>query len=281
MVAKAGENDTAIFSAAYANNASERRVEYWVQQPDGSYILDETLSQNYSSTSNNLSAKDIDGYTHHAEFATDNSGGWVQDDDMSVADVDYYSFDGHLYRERRNGDSGKQRYRQTTLVPSSGNYEGDGNTSYEVQVWHDEFNDSKTDYGSYTFYNVNDTISIDGHTYTVTSRRNGGRWEWYNYYYSLTCHEDEGYVTETKTVSTKRFYYDRAQYVIEYYYKDIKLNTTDPIFYEASISSGYDAEPSTRPAGVDSDYIWDGWYADAGYGTKFTFDKMPGHNVAL
>jgi len=78
-----------------------------------------------------------------------------------------------------------------------------------------------------------------------------------------------------------RFYYDRARYQIDYYYGDTKLTTKSNIYYEANINTTeYDYTPA-RPSGVDSDYTWGGWYADAKFAQKYEFKKMPGNNLAL
>lgn len=79
--------------------------------------------------------------------------------------------------------------------------------------------------------------------------------------------------------STYRFYYNRNSYQIDYYYANTKVNTISDILYEADISY-YDYVPS-RPSGVDSDYTWGGWYADALLTEPYTFDTMPNNNLVL
>ena len=79
---------------------------------------------------------------------------------------------------------------------------------------------------------------------------------------------------------TFRFYYDRAQYQIDYYDGESLLTTKDGIFYEANINNDtYNYTPA-KPAGKEN-YTWGGWYADKGFATKYTFDKMPGNNLVL
>ena len=82
-----------------------------------------------------------------------------------------------------------------------------------------------------------------------------------------------------------RFYYDRAQYKIDYYSGSTLLKTTNNIYYDADISGAtYNytpAKPANTPTIDYSDYTWGGWYADSALQNPYTFDKMPGHNLAL
>lgn len=82
-----------------------------------------------------------------------------------------------------------------------------------------------------------------------------------------------------------RFYYDRAQYDIEYYFGSTRLNTISNIYFEADISGNrynYVPPKPASTASVDySDYTWGGWYEDSALQTKYTFEKMPGHNLVL
>ena len=79
-----------------------------------------------------------------------------------------------------------------------------------------------------------------------------------------------------------RFYYDRTKYKIDYYYNGSLLKSTgQTVPFERNINTAtYNYTPS-RPAGVDADYTWGGWYADAGLTTPYTFSTMPRSNVAL
>ena len=53
------------------------------------------------------------------------------------------------------------------------------------------------------------------------------------------------------------------------------------MIFEADISgSNYSAEPS-KLAGVDADYIWDGWFSDAACTVPYTFDTMPANTLIV
>ncbi|HFU3725816.1 TPA: InlB B-repeat-containing protein [Streptococcus suis] len=78
-----------------------------------------------------------------------------------------------------------------------------------------------------------------------------------------------------------RFYYKRDSFDIDYYYGSTKLKTTENVLFDANINSAtYNYTPS-RPAGVDADYTWGGWYTDSNLTEAYTFDKMPSNNLVL
>jgi len=77
-----------------------------------------------------------------------------------------------------------------------------------------------------------------------------------------------------------RFYYKRGSFNIDYY-ETTKLKTTANVLFDTNINSAnYNYTPS-RPAGVDDDYTWGGWYTDANLTEAYTFDKMPSNNLVL
>ena len=218
-VRNANANHVQTYTASWDNSSYDRNAYYWLQQPDGTYVIYDPYTQTGLNT-NNLGAKDIDGYTKHSgtpsgysgsgnqisSVSEYNWGDYVQDDNRSGGTgYTYYEYNGHLYRERDtswwgNIDTGKTRYSVT-----------------------------------------------------------------FKYSYN--------------------FYYDRAKYKIDYYFGSSLLSTKSNIFFEADISGAeYDYTPA-KPANTStidySDYTWGGWYADAGLQTPYTFDTMPGHNLAL
>ncbi|MDO4889815.1 MAG: MBG domain-containing protein [Coriobacteriaceae bacterium] len=148
------------YKGNWSTTSYSRNAEYWLQQPDGTYQVEDAYTQIGLNT-NNLGAKDIDGYSKH----------------------------------------------------------------------------SGTPYGYY----------------------------------------GSGYVGSTYVY---RFYYDRNSYRIDYYYGGQKLSTASNIFFDADITGDtYNYEPP-MPAGLQ-DATWGGWYADANLETPYTFNKMPGNNLAL
>lgn len=182
---------------------------------------------------------------------------------LSARDIDGYT---------KHGDDGTE--------PPAG-YAGGGRTiSY---LWQDNYGGGyiREDDRRYRGYAVGGELIIY-HWY------NG---HWYRKYY-------EGYEVNNTRYSiifsnssryTYRFYYDRAQYKIEYYYyndragTNTKIDTKSNVYFEANInSSTYNYEPS-KPAGVPADATWDGWYTDTTYkeSSKYSFTTMPGGNLML
>ena len=81
--------------------------------------------------------------------------------------------------------------------------------------------------------------------------------------------------------SIYRFYYTRDSFAIDYYYGSNKLKDPEYVLFDANINSAiYNYTPS-RPAGVDDDYAWGGWYSDSGLNQPYSFDKMPSNNLML
>ncbi|MBR0456182.1 MAG: InlB B-repeat-containing protein, partial [Firmicutes bacterium] len=78
-------------------------------------------------------------------------------------------------------------------------------------------------------------------------------------------------------VTAYNFYYNRHTYQIEYYHGTDKLKTIQNVKYDATITSNtYNWTPTKDECGVDSDYIWGGWYDNPECnGTPYTFSKMP------
>lgn len=85
-----------------------------------------------------------------------------------------------------------------------------------------------------------------------------------------------------RTVITYRFYYTRNTFTIDYFYKDSLIQTTGKtVRFEQNINTPtYDYIPP-RPATVDADYTWGGWYSDHDLRSKYTFGVMPPNNLAL
>ena len=75
------------------------------------------------------------------------------------------------------------------------------------------------------------------------------------------------------TENEYNFFYDRSTYKFEYYDGGTKLKDSDPILFEANVSSDYTPERT----GLS----FAGWYADSGLTAPYHFTTMPGHNAAL
>ncbi|WP_161944780.1 hypothetical protein, partial [Streptococcus suis] len=60
-----------------------------------------------------------------------------------------------------------------------------------------------------------------------------------------------------------RFYYNRTNYKIDYYFNGSRLRTIDRIPFERSIDDSTHNYIPERPNNVDPDYTWGGWYTDS------------------
>ncbi|WP_276570463.1 InlB B-repeat-containing protein [Streptococcus suis] len=78
-----------------------------------------------------------------------------------------------------------------------------------------------------------------------------------------------------------RFYYNRTNYKIDYYFNGSRLRTIERLPFERNINdSTYNYIPE-RPNNVDPDYTWGGWYADADLTAPYSFSTMPANNLVL
>ncbi|HCK89219.1 MAG TPA: hypothetical protein DHW39_10545, partial [Erysipelotrichaceae bacterium] len=124
-VKNANNDHVMTYTASWSRTSSYRNAEYWLQQPDGTYEVDDSYTQIGLNTTS-LGAKDIDGYTKHNGTPSGYSGSgyaitavtqyyygdYVRDDNrIGGNNRTYYEFEGHLYRERRSsGDGSLTRY---------------------------------------------------------------------------------------------------------------------------------------------------------------------------
>ena len=69
----ANSNHVMTFTATWEKSTENRNAEYWLQQPDGSYAVEESYTQIGLNTKS-LSAKDIDGYSKHSGTPNGYSG---------------------------------------------------------------------------------------------------------------------------------------------------------------------------------------------------------------
>nr|MBQ4454008.1 InlB B-repeat-containing protein [Clostridia bacterium] len=244
-VQNANNDHVMTFSAYWVDSSYGRDAYYWLQQPDGSYKIEDAYTQIGLNT-NNLTAKDIDGYTI-------------------------------------NGGDGR---RPDGTNPATGSaYPNSGNTDVTEHV--DAYVDTYTDNGGHNNANPNNndrtiTRTVDGISVTYTFDHSEGYWASatryrYRYIYTGTVPAHD----RTVQRYVYNFYYNRAKYDIIYHYNGSVIHTEADIYFEADISGAtYNYTPA-RPAGMDSDYTWGGWYADNALQTPYTFTTMPGHDLPL
>ena len=122
----------------------------------------------------------------------------------------------------------------------------------------EKYRQSATSYRNATF----NAKEIDGYTYTYT--------------------ETENIPTDGNTVKHYFFHYTRNTYTISYYYKDLELGSNTIRFGKNINTTTYNAPADKTKCGVDSEYVFAGWYDNpGGYGEPYSFTTMPSHNLAL
>ncbi len=245
-VVNANADHVMTYHAIWSASTYSRNAFYWLQQADGTWAIAEEYTQLGLNTSN-LGPKDIDGYT--------------------------------LHPGTNNSDAG--------TIPPSDDYPASGYTIEHVDAYEDTYRDGGGHRSSNPSGNERTiTRTVDGISVTYTfdhaeSYQYGFSTRYYYYYKgTVPAHDKEVDPYEYN------FYYDRADYDIKYYYinknaQKVLLTTKPDILFEADISSAEYNYTPTRPEELDSDYTFDGWYADAKYAKKYTFGTMPGHDLEL
>jgi uncharacterized repeat protein (TIGR02543 family) len=109
-----------------------------------------------------------------------------------------------------------------------------------------------------------DQMPIEGFTYSTWTQppiTGGNRWNGYKY-------------------GDAALYYTRNSYTIDYF--NCSGVNSQSFKYKASISGGNVTSNIGKPAGVDDDYIFAGWYLDPGFTEKVNWSStMPSHNMSV
>ena len=208
--------------------------------------------------------------TWDTESANRNAEYWLEQPDGTWAVADEYTQIG-LNTENlgpKNID-GYTKHNGDATAPAG--YLDSGNTITAVtQNNNGKYvrDDDKTGGNNRTYYEFN------GHLYRERRNKGDGSLTRYNVTFKYTY----------------RFYYDRAKYNIEYFFGDTKLKTVNNVYFDADISGNDSSgtpynyvpdKPASTASKDYSDYTWGGWYAEAALQNPYTFDKMPGHNLAV
>lgn len=97
------------------------------------------------------------------------------------------------------------------------------------------------------------------------------------------CDKDRS-TKEGKTIDGAKFYYKRKQYTLNFFNGDAsKAETVKKLKFEEPLSNSY-YEPVNRPAGVERDAEFAGWYLNpqcTGEQYDLSKHKMPANNIAL
>ena len=156
----------------------------------------------------------------------------------------------------------------------------DKGTNGATIVYNGVWESGKTVYAHYMLQNADDNNYTESTAY--------GQEATISYNGSFTGKEIDGFTystSETKNISGIThyyFYYTRNKYNISYYYKSTTLKTLNNVPFDKNINTTeYNYTPA-RPAGVDAEYIFTGWYDNIDcYGEPYVFNKMPANNIAL
>ena len=239
-VANANNQHVMTYTASWDTSSHNRNAYYWLQQPDGTWVIADEYTQIGLNT-NNLGAKDIDGYDKHNGNATrpDNSYPNSGNTDVPVW-IDEYTDTYTSYGHNSANPSSSERTITRTVDGQSVTYTFDHAESY--WSW-------GTRYYAYVY-----TGTVPGHEGTEEVYC-------YNFYYDRKQYTITYYFGETKLKTTDPIYYEADISGTTYNYTPAKPASTSTIDY--------------------SDYTWGGWYAESALQNPYTFDTMPGHNVVV
>lgn len=184
---------------------------------------------------------------------------------------------GNNWSTNRDGSSPWQANIQTMplngdnfYVPSSGSGSKRSKATYYVEVLDGE--DGISVSGSRLGFKVHhsDTVNYSGLTVSEEDR------------YPLV-----GFTLITGSPSSRvgdtyngaKFYYTRNDYTLTFV--NLGSSSSETVQYQADIS-GYGEEPD-RPAGIPSNYEFQGWYLDQAFQTKYDFagKTMPAQNITV
>ncbi|MBR5113768.1 MAG: InlB B-repeat-containing protein, partial [Oscillospiraceae bacterium] len=242
-------NNTVAMVANWTGSSVNRSAQYWLQQADGTYKIEESYTQT-GLNSTNLTAKTIAGYTIHNGTPSGTNPATGQ----NYPGSGNQTFTEQVWQEAQPESQVTETW--------------DGPDGYSIgDTW---------------------TRNGHTYTITAKTRRNGyhpnNPYRYTGYY--VIPGTEAGYVDVERTIYCYNFYYDRAQYNITYKFGTTTLTTKSNILFEADISSStYNYTPD-KPANTTeinySDYTWGGWYDNVGLeGEPYVFDTMPGHNLEL
>lgn len=181
--------------------------------------------------------------------------------------------------------SGKYLAYSSTMPLGDGNlwtYDtGSGRSSaqYCLQNLNDNnYTIDHTDYaGSSAKIGLEDAYEITGFTFEKVGIQ---ELDWSSLHYKENFHK--GDKIKGKPYDGAKFYYTRNKYNIVYHngnQEDSKIECS----FGADITNSGSYQPKTRPAGVESDYTFAGWYQDPEGTTPYTFagKTMPANDIIV
>ncbi|MBR6822727.1 MAG: InlB B-repeat-containing protein, partial [Clostridia bacterium] len=265
-VANANNNHVMTFTASWAYTSYDCDAKYWLQQPDGTWVVDDEYTQIGLNT-NNLGAKDIDGYSQHNGNASapsgypssgnqitsvtqSNSGTYVRDDNrIGGNNRTYYEFEGHLYRTRRNsGDRSLTRYNVTLR--------------YTYNFYYDRAQYRITYYDGGTVLRTTDPIyfeaDISGSTYNYVPAKPAGKedYTWGGWYADSALQNP--YIFDKMPGHNLAVY---AEWIAPTFTVSFELDGGSPAIDPITVTKYEKVEKPTNP--TKSGYTFDGWYTSA------------------
>ncbi len=247
---------------------------------------------------------DLNTYTIKFNLTDPNSGWGSSNVTMSIGGKTYsagYNQERYSFTARLGEDISAKWPTKTNISPKDNSFYGWAPPHSSTQFVSKRFNLTKemiassankstTTYTSlwrtgtpvelhYKLQNADDNEYTDDEKYrqSATSYNNA----------TFSPKEIDGYTNEPKKTSYKDghyfFYYKRNTYTISYYYKDLNLGSKTEIRFGKNINTAdYNAPADKTKCGVDSEYVFAGWYDNpGGYGEPYSFTTMPSHNLAL
>ena len=293
LVAKANSSHVATFTASYSNSVVEKGVEYWLQQPDGTYVKDATLSQSFNSNTNStLGAKDVEGYSQHNEDASAPSGYQDSGNTTSTQQVwvdggtveksftsnhgQTYEYDGYTWTYSHTTTSGWGWNKTTYYVytrTEPGHYEDQTRTTYTYRFYYDRnaFNIDYFDGGTLleTKSNVLFGTNITGSDYNYVPEKPQGKED---YTWGGWCAEsalETPYTFSTMPGNNLSVY---AKWIAPHYTVtfDLQGGTGD---FESAKTVDKNATVGFPGTPVREHYVFSGWWTEPEGGELYSWNK--------
>ncbi len=282
LVARAN-NGNATYNANYTNSGSDQAVEYWLQQPDGTYKKDENLSQEFYS-SGTLGAKDLNGYSQYDGTPAGYSGSgnetyteevWVDPFDDTYRDNGGHTSPNPNASERtvtRNGHVytfdyaesysywGRTRYYYHYVCHEDGHYETVTRTVYTYRFYYDRAQYTITYYDGGTRLRETDPIffeaDISGGTYDYTPAKPSGKedYTWGGWYSDSNL--DNKYSFGKMPGNDLVLY---AKWIAPQYDVKYELQGGSATF-ETELTVDKGTQLSSPGSPVRDNYVFQGWY---------------------
>lgn len=199
---------------------------------------------------------------------------WPSSSEEVYDEYGNYFFD--YWRESRS------KTKRFEVTPDLLNLASENNLIFQTAVWINSGTRASVEYWLQSADNPN--LYVLSNKYSQSFIRTGGLTakEIFGYTYQGNYTPPGYQASQTRgNPYVYRFYYNRTNYKIDYYFNGSRLRTIDRIPFERSIDDSTHNYIPERSNNVDPDYTWGGWYTDSLLTEKYNFNKMPANNLVL